>query len=293
MLDLSDEAFAARFRHYVERIGDVLGHADRVKPMTDYCTGLLLPLERKSVEPMAGATAPERASAQHQSMLHFVGQSRWSDEAVMDCAYRMVTPSIERSGRFEALVVDDTSFPKKGTHSVGVKRQYCGQLGKTENCQQVVTVSVASEAASLPVAARLFLPELWANDPVLRQKAKVPEHVSHQSKPDIALDLIRDAIERGVAKGVVLADAGFGGGASFRIGVSALGLPYAVAIRPITNVWRQGEAPVPTLRRSKRGPWPKGQKPAPHRHVPARPPILAPNPRQSVAAERLANHQLA
>src|SRR6267142_433310 len=113
--------------------------------------------ERKSVEPIAAVTAPARVAAQHQSLLHFVGEGRWSDERVLAKVREMVLPEIERHGPIEAWIIDDTSFPKKGTHSVGVSHQYCGQLGKQANCQVAVTLSIANDAASLPVAYRLYL----------------------------------------------------------------------------------------------------------------------------------------
>src|SRR5476649_3072013 len=119
-----------RFAGYVEGLSSVLGHAHRIGPLRDYCTGLILPGERKSVEPMAARTAPGRTAAQHQSLLHFVANTAWSDEDVLAKVREMVLPAIERHGPIEAWIIDDTGFPKKGEHSVGVARQYCGQLGK-------------------------------------------------------------------------------------------------------------------------------------------------------------------
>lgn len=267
MVDCREAGVGARFEAYVDRLVGVIGHADRAEPLRDYCTGLLLPVERKSVEPLAAATRPDRVSAKHQSLLHFVGQGGWSDDALLACVREQLLPIVEREGPVEAWIVDDTSFPKKGKHSVGVARQYCGQLGKTENCQVMVSLSVATEAASLPVAHRLFLPESWANDPERRRKARVPEDIVFQSKTDIALDQIRAAIAQGLARGIVLADAGYGGGADFRKGVSDLGLIYSVAIRPITNVWRPGEAPPPYPGKRRRGPRSKEQAPHPHQPV--------------------------
>lgn len=265
----------ARFDAYVERLVGVIGHADRAEPLKDYCTGLLLPVERKSVEPLAAATRPDRVSAKHQSLLHFVGQGGWSDEALLACVREQLLPVVERDGPLEAWIVDDTSFPKKGTHSVGVARQYCGQRGKTENCQVMVSLSVANEAASLPIAHRLFLPEAWASDPERRRRAKVPAEIVFQSKSEIALDQIRAALDQGVAPGVVLADAGYGGGAEFRKGLTALGLAYSVAVRPITNVWRPGQAPAPRPRKHRRGPWPKGRAVPAHPHQPVQVKALA------------------
>jgi SRSO17 transposase len=125
----------------------------------------LLPGERKSVEPMAALTAPAGTAAKHQSLLHFVAITPWSDEAVLAKVHQMALPKIEALGAVKASIIDDTGFPKKDKHSVGVARQYCGQLGKQDNCQAVVSLSVANHHASLPVAHRLYLPQTWANDP--------------------------------------------------------------------------------------------------------------------------------
>ena len=142
----------SRFLAFVEGLTSVIGHADRAKPLRDYCIGLMMPGERKSVEPMAAITAPERTPAQHQSLLHFVGEGTWSDEKVLSKVREMVLPEIERHGPIEAWIIDDTGFPKKGRHSVGVGRQYCGELGKQDNCQIAVTLSIANHHASLPAA---------------------------------------------------------------------------------------------------------------------------------------------
>src|SRR6476620_12341317 len=130
----------------------------------------MLPGERKSVEPMAARTAPARTAAQHQSLLHFVANAAWSDEDVLAKVREMVLPAIEKSGPVEAWIIDDTSFPKHGKHSVGVHHQYCGQLGKQANCQVTVSLSIANHAASLPVAYRLYLPQDWTKDRARRKK---------------------------------------------------------------------------------------------------------------------------
>jgi hypothetical protein len=133
----SSEGSEARFAAYVEALGVVLGHADRQQPMHDYCLGLLMPIARKSVEPMAAVTAPAQVAAKHQSFLHFVGNAPWSDAAMLAKVGELVLPALERRGPIEAWIIDDTGFPKKGQHSVGVTRQYCGQLGKQDNCQSL------------------------------------------------------------------------------------------------------------------------------------------------------------
>jgi len=144
----------ARFSGCAERLSASLGDRDREGPFRAYCAGLLGTEGRKSVEPLAGATAPSRVSGQHQSLLHFVGRSEWSDAALAQVrAY--VLPAMERQGPIEAWILDDTSFPKQGRHSVGVARQYCGQLGKRANCQAAATLSLATHHASLPVGYRL------------------------------------------------------------------------------------------------------------------------------------------
>ena len=234
-----------RFAGYVEGLTSVIGHADRAGPLRDYCTGLMLPCERKSVEPMAAVTAPERTAAQHQSLLHFVGNAGWSDQKVLAKVREMVLPQIERHGSIEAWIIDDTGFPKKGKHSVGVARQYCGQLGKQDNCQVAVSLSLANHHASLPVAYRLYLPEDWATDSRRRRKSGVPETISFKTKPEIALEQIDAACKAGLPRGVVLMDAGYGCNTKLRTAISALALRYVAGILPNTSVWAPGTGPLP------------------------------------------------
>jgi SRSO17 transposase len=241
----SSEGSEARFASYVEALGGVLGHADRQQPMHDYCVGLLMPIARKSVEPMAAVTAPAQVAAQHQSLLHFVGNAPWSDTAMLAKVGEVVLPAITRSGPIEAWIIDDTGFPKKGRHSVGVTRQYCGQLGKQDNCQVAVSLSLANHDASLPIAYRLYLPEDWANDPVRRHKAKVAETIAFQTKPQIALEQIKAARAAGLPEGVVLMDAGYGNDTELRTAITALGLRYVAGIGPNTSVWPPGTGPLP------------------------------------------------
>jgi SRSO17 transposase len=247
----------SRFAGYIEGLVGVIGHADRAAPLHDYCVGLLLPCERKSVEPLAAVTAPARVAAQHQSLLHFVGNAPWSDEKVLAKVREQVLPAIERSGPVEAWIIDDTSFPKKGQHSVGVTRQYCGQLGKQDNCQVAVSLSIANHAASLPVAYRMYLPQDWARDPVRRRKAGVPDEIGFWTKPEIALEQIRAACEVGVPRGVVLMDAGYGSNTRLRTSIGALGLTYIAGIMPNTSVWAPGKAPLPPKKWSGQGRPPK------------------------------------
>jgi SRSO17 transposase len=253
----SDESREARVAVYVEALAGVIGHADRATPLRDYCTGLLMPAGRKSVEPMAAITAPARVAAQHQSLLHFVGQAPWSDAAVLTKVRDLVLPAIEGTGPIEAWIIDETGFPKKGRHSVGVARQDCGQLGKQDTCQVAVTLSLANRAASLPVAYRLYLPQEWTDDPVRRKTAGGPEEITFQTKPEIALDQIRAAAGAGLPRGVVLMDAGYGSDTQLRTDVTALGLSYMAGIGSNTSVWAQGRAPLPPKPWSGRGRPPK------------------------------------
>jgi SRSO17 transposase len=234
----------SRFSAFVEGLVSVIGHADRARPLFDYCIGLIMPGERKSVEPMAAVTAPDRTAAQHQSLLHFVGQSPWSDEGVLAKVGEMVLPAIERHGPIEAWIIDDTGFPKKGAHSVGVARQYCGQLGKQDNCQVAVSLSLANHHASLPAMYRLYLPQEWAADMKRRRKAGVPKEISFKTKPKIALEQIDAACRAGLPRGVVLMDAGYGCNTDLRTSISALALTYVAGILPNTTVWTSDTAPL-------------------------------------------------
>jgi SRSO17 transposase len=233
----------ARFAAYVAGLGSVIGQAVRMRPLRDYCTGLMLPGDRKSVEPMAARTAPARTAAQHQSLLHFVGNATWSDEDVLAKVREMVLPAIEKNGPIEAWIIDDTSFPKHGKHSVGVHHQYCGQLGKQANCQVAVSLSIANHAASLPVAYRLYLPQEWTKDRARRKKAGVPKEIKFKTKPEIALEQLRWACKAGLPHGVALMDAAYGRDARLRAGMMELGVPYVVGIVPTILMWASGSNP--------------------------------------------------
>ena len=226
----ASEDSESRFARYVEGLTSAIGHADRAAPLRDYCVGLLAADGRKSVEPMAAVTAPAMVSAQHQKLLHFVANAPWSDERVLAKVRETAVLAIERHGPIEVWIIDDTSFPKQGTHSVGVHHQYCGQLGKQANCQVVVTLSIANHHASLPIAYRLYLPREWAEDAARRKKAHVPKAITFKTKPQIALEQIRWACAAGVPRGVLLIDASYGSNSRLRSGVSALGLSYVAAI---------------------------------------------------------------
>ncbi len=235
-----------RFEQYVSLIAQQLGHSDRVEPFRGYCTGLLLPVHRKSVEPMAAHLAPTRVRSEHQRLHHFVADAAWADDAVLSAVRDYVLDEVvPRAGEAEALLIDDTGFPKQGTHSVGVARQYCGQLGKQDNCQVAVSVSLANERYSLPVAYRLYLPKEWAEDPVRRAEAKVPQTVAFATKPALALQLLQQLqTVRGLPK-LVVVDAGYGVDTAFRQKLTALGFRYVVGITGAVSVWPEGQAPLP------------------------------------------------
>src|ERR671925_319255 len=173
-------ARARRFHAYVERLTAALGHQDRHGPLRDYVPGLCLRGDGKSIEPMAARVDPRHVRARHQSMHHFVANAAWDDAAPLRVARDTVPAALDRHGPVAAWVVDDTGMPTKGRHSVGVARQYCGVLGKQDNCQVAVSVSVAHERASVPVAYRLYLPETWAQDRRRRRAAGVPDQIEFQ-----------------------------------------------------------------------------------------------------------------
>jgi len=229
---------------YTQYLCEVIGHADRHESLRDYCRGLMLPIARKSVEPLAAHIAPYGVSAKHQSLHHFVSKSDWSDETLLARVRDWVLPAMKFEGGV-FWIVDDTGYPKKGKHSVGVARQYCGQLGKQDNCQVAVSLSVACETASLPVSYRLYLPKEWADDEQRRRKAGVPDRVEFATKPEIAVEQMRQLQASGVKPGVVLADAGYGGDTGFREAISAFGLVYSVGVKSSVTVWPRGRAPLP------------------------------------------------
>ncbi|WP_439672778.1 IS701 family transposase (plasmid) [Cupriavidus necator] len=233
-----------RFEQYMEHLAAGLGHADRHAGLKGYCTGLMLPLTRKSVEPMAAGVDPLHASARHQALHHFVAKADWSDEEMLRRISQWVVPKMDLStGGF--WIIDDTGFPKKGKHSVGVARQYCGVLGKQDNCQVAVSVSLACEQASVPVAYQLYLPREWAEDTERREKAGIPDEVRFTTKTEIALQQLESLLAAGAPKYCVLADAGYGVDNAFRQRLSDLGMPYVVGITSAVVVWPPGVEPLP------------------------------------------------
>jgi SRSO17 transposase len=243
-----------RLTKYLDLLAAAAGHADRGVPLSLYCTGLLLPGERKSVEPMAARLAPENVRRMHQSLHHVVADAPWSDGAVLEQVRNQVLPTMTKASPIAAWIVDDTGLPKKGTHSVGVARQYCGQTGKQDNCQVAVSLSVATWKASLPIAYRLYLPEAWANNRQLRQQTKIPAEIPFQTKLEIALAQMRQALADGVPPGTVLGDPAYGNDTDFREAVAGMKLSYVVGVQSTTTVWPPGMEPLqPTAWKGGRG----------------------------------------
>lgn len=221
---------------FIEQLTAGMGRPERRAAMGLYLTGLLLDGERKSIEPMAARlvdTAGE-VQAMRQRLQQCVVVAEWAERET----YARVAGIVEREmPDVEALVIDDTGFAKKGSHSVGVQRQYSGTLGRTENCQVATSLHLAGEAGSACIGMRLYLPESWANDPERRRKAGVPEEVEFAEKWRIALALLDDARVAGVRPHVVLADSGYGDNGEFRRELEARRLKYVVAVSGSAHVW--------------------------------------------------------
>lgn len=235
-----------RFDRYLNHLSQSLGHADRIAGLKGYCTGLMMPLERKSVEPMAAGIDPGHASARHQSLHHFVAKADWSDQALLDATTSWVLPKMNLNDA--VWIIDDTGMPKKGKHSVGVARQYCGQLGKQDNCQVAVSISLASNEASLPVAYQLYLPREWIDDLPRRRKAGVPDDKVFATKTEIARAQLEGLLARGHLPHCVLADAGYGVDTAFRQSLTDMGLSYVVGVTSALVVWPPGIEPLPPKR---------------------------------------------
>jgi SRSO17 transposase len=237
----------------MDGLATAAGHEDRQVPLKNYCKGLLLPGARKSIEPMAARLDPTRVQPMRQSLHHLVAKAPWSDEALLEQVRNEVLPAMQKHGPVVAWIVDDTGFPKKGKHSVGVARQYCGQVGKQDNCRVAVSLSAATWSSSLPIGYRLYLPKEWAEDAARREKTEVPEAFEFQTKPEIALEQIRAALAAKVPGGIVLADAAYGINTEFRDGLTELELQYVVGVQSSMTVWEPGKQPLPAKPRGRMG----------------------------------------
>ena len=202
---------------------------------------------------MAARLDPTRVQPMRQSLHHLVAKAPWSDEVLLGEIQSHVLPVMEKHGPVVAWIVDDTGFPKKGKYSVGVARQYCGQVGKQDNCRVAVSLSVATWSSSLPIGYRLYLPKEWAEDAERRKKAEVPEEIEFQTKPEIALGQIQAAVASEVTRGVVLADAAYGINTEFREGLTKLELQYVVGVQGSMTVWESGKQPLPAKAQGPKG----------------------------------------
>lgn len=243
----------SRFDAYCAELVKALTHADRSQPARWYLKGLMLPGSRKSVEPMAARVHPENVRSAHQSMHHLVAHADWSDEALLSTVSRLVLPALTRGGKACSWIIDDTGFPKKGTRSVGVARQYCGQVGKTDNCRVAVSLSLGTQAGSLPLSYRLYLPHEWTDDPERCLAAGVPETIAFATKNEIARTQIEAALKAGIPRGTVLGDAAYGDDTALRDWLSAQNLIYALGVRTGTTVWWGEHQPVTAPVAGKRG----------------------------------------
>jgi SRSO17 transposase len=228
---------------FIDSMVDGMGRPERRRAMAAYVTGLLLDGERKSVQPMAARLVDDASEieAMRQRLQQAVCFSPWSDAEIFS---RVATKIDRELPGIEALVVDDTGFPKKGKHSVGVARQYSGTLGRVDNCQVAVSVHLAGELGSACIGMRLFLPEAWANDAARRRTVGVPVEIEFAKKWQIALALIDDALAAGVRRHMVLADAGYGDATEFRDGLTERQLPYVVGVMGSHCIWQPGIEPI-------------------------------------------------
>lgn len=229
-----------RLRDYFDRMGDLLGEDHRRASFATYAVGLLSDGERKSMEPIAARACPDPAKvdAAHQRLHHLIAESNWSDREIRRESARYALAEMKNREPVVAWIVDDTGFLKQGKHSVGVQRQYTGSAGKVTNCQVGVSLGLSTRSQQVPVDFELYLPKTWTNDLARRAEAKLPGGTVFRTKPELALAMIRRAVEDNLPRGIVLADTGYGNSSAFRTELRRLGLDYAVAVDPQTKVWR-------------------------------------------------------
>jgi SRSO17 transposase len=237
MPELMNVAGEERLVEYLDRIGGVLGRPERRASFAVYALGILGDGERKSLEPIAARACldPERMDAEHQRLHHFATDSPWDDHAVRREAARYALDAMTAREPVDSWIIDDTGFLKQGSHSVGVQRQYSGSAGKVGNCQVATSLTVATRTEQMPIDFALYLPTTWLTDS-RREEARIPWTLKFATKPELALQLLRRAVDDGVPRGLVLADQAYGTSEAFRAGIRALGLHYAVAVDPKTVV---------------------------------------------------------
>jgi len=227
-----------RLNAYFDRIGRILGHQRRREAFEQYTIGLFSDIERKSVEPIAALICqdPTLCRTYTEKLLHFVGDSKWDDRAVRLSCARYALDAMTQREPIQCWIFDDTGFMKQGDKSPGVQRQYTGSAGKTTNCQIGVSLALTTQTLELPIDMDLYLPQCWAEDGARCRAARIPSEVGYRPKWQIALDLARRAVDAGIAKGLVLADSGYGDTGTFRAGLQELGLSYAVGVKQHTQV---------------------------------------------------------
>lgn len=238
MANLMNAAAERRLSEYFDRIGQVLGRKGRRESFALYAEGIFGDAERKSIEPIAARACadPARADAEHQRLLHFALDAPWSDRDVRREASRYALDAMTAQLPVDSWIIDDTGFLKQGSHSVGVQRQYTGSAGKITNCQIGVSLTVATRTEQVPIDFELYLPEAWTEDRKRRREARIPEDVQFATKPELALRLLRRAVDDKVPPGLVLADQAYGASREFRQEIRDLGLHYAVAVDDRTVV---------------------------------------------------------
>lgn len=238
MPELMNAAAERRLVGFLDKIGAVLGRRERRESFATYAYGILGDGDRKSIEPIAARACadPGRADAAHQRLLHFAADSPWNDRDVRREAGRYAIDAMTAVEPIDSWIIDDTGLLKQGTHSVGVQRQYTGSAGKVTNCQIAVSLCVATRTEHLPIDFALYVPTSWTEDARRRREARIPDSVGFKTKLELALDMIRRAVEDGVPHGLILADAAYGSSRDFRDGIRELGLHYAVGVDPKTVV---------------------------------------------------------
>ncbi|MGH9546394.1 MAG: IS701 family transposase [Terriglobales bacterium] len=232
------QALNERLTAFLEDLLIPLGRSERRHWARIYIQGLLLDGERKSIEPMASRIA----GADVQALRQFVGQSPWAVEAVQRQLARKVVDLLSDP---EVWILDETSFPKAGEHSVGVARQYCGALGKVANCQVAVTLHWSSAEASCPLGWRLYLPKAWIEDAQRAQEVKLPQGLAYRSQAELALELIDEMLSWEVPRLPVVADSAYGNSFEFREQLRRRQLFYLMAVEARTVVWTEDPNAVP------------------------------------------------
>lgn len=230
------ERLLARMERFVGTLGAGLSVPQR-RRFAEYAQALLLPGERKSMEPLAARMDPEHAMARYKTFQRFISVSAWDDHAVRRAGFRWAEPGLLRRKAPLAWLVDDTGFPKQGKHSVFVQRQYSGTLGKVGNCQIAVSLSVCTEQQSVPIDFDLYMPEKWANDRARRKACKVPATLKFRTKPQIALDLIDAALRDGIPAAPVVGDSAYGEDSVFRETLDLFGLDFMLGVHAPTTVY--------------------------------------------------------